>query len=88
MELVRTLDPQGTCVSDYKESLLVQTRLRKDAPEGVEEALAHLELLDKGKTAEAAKRMKRSEEEVRGILEFVKEFRPSPAVSAAGEGAT
>lgn len=78
MELVRTLDPQGTCVVDYKESLLVQTRLRRDAPEGVEEALAHLELLDKGKTAEAAKRMKRSEEEVREILEFVKELSPFP----------
>lgn len=78
MDLVRALDPQGTCVSDYKESLLVQARLRPDAPEGVEAALEHLELLDRGKTAEAAKRMRKTEDEVRHILDFVKELSPFP----------
>ncbi|MBQ6905326.1 MAG: hypothetical protein IJQ27_04540, partial [Spirochaetia bacterium] len=31
--LVQMMDPQGTCVRDYKESLSVQASLRDDAPE-------------------------------------------------------
>ncbi|GAB1484246.1 RNA polymerase factor sigma-54 [Treponema sp.] len=78
LDLVRALDPQGTCVADYKESLLIQARLLPDAPEGMEDVLAHLELLDKGKTAEAAKKIKRPEEEVKLILERIKELSPFP----------
>lgn len=79
LELVRSLDPQGTCVSDYRESLLVQARLLPDSPAGIEELVsAHLELLERGKIAEIAKRMKLSEDRVRELLERVKELTPFP----------
>lgn len=78
LDLVRRLDPQGTCTADYKESLLVQAQLMPDAPDGILEALAHLELLERGKIAEVAKKIKRSEEEVLEILERIKELSPFP----------
>lgn len=78
LDLVRRLDPQGTCTADYKESLLVQAQLMPDAPDGILEALEHLELLERGKIAEVAKKIKRSEEDVQEILERIKELSPFP----------
>lgn len=78
MELVRTLDPQGTCTADYKESLRVQARLFPDAPEGMEEVLHHLELLERNRISEVAKKTKRSEAEIKLILERIKELSPFP----------
>jgi len=78
LDLVRRLDPQGTCTADYKESLFIQAQLMPDAPDGILDALAHLELLEKGKIAEVAKKIKRSEEEVKEILERIKELSPFP----------
>ncbi len=79
LELVRSLEPPGTCVSDYRESLLVQARLLPDSPAGIEELVSvHLELLERGKIAEIAKRMKLSEDRVRELLERVKELTPFP----------
>lgn len=87
MDLVRVLDPQGCCTADYKESLLVQARLLPDEPEGLEEVLAqHLEMLDKGRIAEVAKKMKRSEEQVLYLLERVKELSPFPGRQYDTEG--
>jgi RNA polymerase sigma-54 factor len=79
LELVRSLEPPGTCVSDYRESLLVQARLLPDSLAGIEELVSvHLELLERGKIAEIAKRMKLSEDRVRELLERVKELTPFP----------
>lgn len=78
MELVQALDPQGTCTADYKESLRVQARLLPDAPEGMEEVLNHLELLERNRIAEVAKKTKRSEDEIKLILERIKELSPFP----------
>ena len=79
LDLIRSLDPQGTCVADYRESLVVQARLLPDAPAGMEALVAeHLDLLERGKTAEVAKKMKLSEAEVLAILERVKELTPFP----------
>lgn len=78
MELVQALDPQGTCTADYKESLRVQARLLPDAPEGMEEVLNHLELLERNRIAEIAKKTKRSEDEIKLILERIKELSPFP----------
>ncbi|WP_304243525.1 RNA polymerase factor sigma-54 [Gracilinema caldarium] len=78
LDLVRRLDPQGTCTANYKESLMVQAQLMPDAPDGILEALEHLELLEKGKIAEVAKKIKRSEAEVNEILERIKELSPFP----------
>jgi len=56
LNVVRALDPAGTCTADYKESLEVQLGLLSVVPKGAREALSHLELLEKGNTAEAAKK--------------------------------
>jgi RNA polymerase sigma-54 factor len=49
----------------------------------MEEALNHLDLLERGKIAEAAKKMGRSEEEILEILQRIKELNPFPGRSFA-----
>jgi len=78
VKLVQQLDPVGTCSADYRESLLVQVGLLADAPENIVQALSHLELLERGKSAEAARRMGISEEEMEYIFERIKELSPFP----------
>ncbi|MDR0554208.1 MAG: RNA polymerase factor sigma-54 [Treponema sp.] len=85
MALVQALDPQGTCTSGYQESLLVQARLLPDAPEGIETVLAFLELLERGKIAETARKVGRSEAEVQGIFERIRELSPFPGRQFASE---
>jgi len=78
VQLVQGLDPIGTCTADYRESLLIQAELLPDAPKGIVQALSHLELLERGKTAEAAKQMGTTEEEIGAIFEKIKELIPFP----------
>lgn len=79
VELIRSLDPQGTCVANYRESLLAQVRLLPDSPPGIEELLTqHLELLERGRIAEIARKMKLPEARVRELLERVKKLTPFP----------
>jgi RNA polymerase sigma-54 factor len=78
IKLVQSLDPPGACTTGFRESLLVQTRLLADAPPGMEEALDYLELLEKGKIAEAARKLGRTQEEIGIILERIRELSPFP----------
>ena len=78
LAIVQALDPAGTCTSDYMESLRVQTGLLADAPKGILDALSHLELLEKGKTAEAAKKMGLTVKEAEFIFAMIKELSPFP----------
>jgi RNA polymerase sigma-54 factor len=78
IKLVRSLDPPGTCTADYRESLRVQAGLLADVPPGIEDLLDHLELLERGKIAEAAKKINRSEDEVRFLFERIRELFPFP----------
>jgi RNA polymerase sigma-54 factor len=78
LKLVQSLEPLGCAVSDYQESLRVQIGLMKDAPEGITEALSHLELLERGKIQGVAKILGRSEEEILRIFERIKELSPFP----------
>jgi RNA polymerase sigma-54 factor len=78
VELVRSLEPRGTCTADYRESLRVQIALTPDAPDGIEEILDHLELLERGKIAETAKKLNRTEEEVCLFFERIRELSPFP----------
>ncbi|MDR0450549.1 MAG: RNA polymerase factor sigma-54 [Treponema sp.] len=78
LELVRSLDPQGTCTEGYLESLRVQIGLRPDIPPEAEELLAYLEPLDRGKTAEVARKLNRSEAELCLLLERIRELSPFP----------
>ncbi len=48
VELINRFDPQGTCTSGYKDSLVVQARISEDAPEYTVEILKnYLEQLEK-----------------------------------------
>jgi RNA polymerase sigma-54 factor len=78
MRMIQSLDPAGACTADYRESLRVQIGLMPDAPDGIEQALDYLELLERGKFAEAAKKMNRSEKDVRLFFERIKELSPFP----------
>ena len=79
IDLIRRLDPVGTCTKDYNESLIVQTSLDSTAPERTQEVIKdHFELLEKGKFAEIARKMKISQDDVLEILEFIKTLEPFP----------
>ncbi len=84
--IIQTFDPPGTAVANYQESLLVQARLHGDAPEDTETVLAdHMLLLEKGKYAELAKRLKSTEEHVQEILDFVRSLTPFPGREYSNE---
>jgi RNA polymerase sigma-54 factor len=84
-KLVQSLDPAGTCTADYRESLNVQIRLLPGAPPGIEEALDHLELLERGRFAEAAKILNRTEEEARLFFSRIRTLSPFPGRSFASQ---
>jgi RNA polymerase sigma-54 factor len=81
MKLVQSLDPAGTCTANYRESLDVQIGLLPDAPPGIEEALDHLELLERERFAEAARRLERTEDEVRLFYSRIRDLSPFPGRS-------
>jgi RNA polymerase sigma-54 factor len=85
LRLIRSLDPQGTCTSGYEESLRVQAALLPHAPPGLSAALNYLELLEKGRFAELAKKIDRTEDEVRLIAGRIKELSPFPGRQFSSE---
>ncbi|MDR2102451.1 MAG: RNA polymerase factor sigma-54 [Treponema sp.] len=78
MTLVQALDPPGTCTADYLESLRVQLGLMPDLPPGTAAVLDYLEQIERGKTAEVARKLGRSEETVREMFERIRECSPFP----------
>jgi len=79
IRLVQTLDPIGCCTADYHESLKVQVALLyDDAPACMESALDYLELLEREKFSEAAKKMNCSKDEARACFELIKKLSPFP----------
>jgi RNA polymerase sigma-54 factor len=78
MDLVRTLDPPGTCTAGYLESLRVQARMLPGAPPGLEDILPYLEPLERGRIGEVAKKTGRTEGEVGELFERLKELSPFP----------
>jgi RNA polymerase sigma-54 factor len=79
MEMIRTFEPVGTCVNDYRESLQVQAQIDGLAPEGTLEILdKYLDLLEKGKHTEIAKKTKLDEEDVEMCLEYIRTLTPFP----------
>ena len=78
MRLVQMLDPLGCCTADFRESLRVQVALLRDAPDCMECSLDHLELFERGKFSEAAKKMDCGEDEARACFNFIKKLSPYP----------
>ena len=82
VSLVQMLDPQGTCVSDYKESLAVQASLCDDEPDGTETVIKELlEELEKGQYKEIAAKLNKTEKEVLEIRDFIRTLNPFPGRS-------
>ena len=78
IHLVQMLDPLGCCTVDYLESLRVQISLFRDAPACMQCSLDHLELFERGKIAEAAKKMDCGEDDARACFNFIKKLSPFP----------
>lgn len=77
--MIRTFEPVGTCVPDYRESLIVQAGLDDRRPEAVDPILEkHLELLERGKHEEIAKKLKVSVEDVHDALDYIRGLTPFP----------
>jgi RNA polymerase sigma-54 factor len=85
MAVIQALDPAGSCTADYRESLRVQAELLPHAPPGMLEALSYLEELERGKIAETARKLGRSEEEIRACFERIKELSPFPGRQFAAD---
>jgi RNA polymerase sigma-54 factor len=79
LEMIRGFDPIGCCTVDYREALLVQIRLHPaPKPHAAEIIERYLELAERGKHKEIARKLKVGEEEVRKAIEFIGELEPIP----------
>ena len=79
IRIIQTFEPLGVCAKDYRESLIVQTRLSAEAPKRTEELLRdHLPLLEKGKDREIRKSMGLDQEEYDEIINFIRSLNPFP----------
>ncbi len=79
MKIIQTFDPIGVCTKDYREALLVQIENHSNPYPGSYELIRdHLELLEKGKYQEIAKKMRIKEREVKKIVEFIRTLEPMP----------
>lgn len=89
MDLIRSFEPVGACTADYRESLIVQATLAPDRPDGVLELLSdHLDLLEKGKPQDIARKMKLKQEKVDEIIAFIKDLNPFPGRQFSNETPT
>ncbi|TVQ26053.1 MAG: RNA polymerase sigma-54 factor [Spirochaetaceae bacterium] len=77
--MIQSFEPLGTCVADYRESLLVQARADLSRPECTDAIIEHhLELLDRGKHEEIAKKLKADVDDVEEAREFIRTLTPFP----------
>ena len=86
MEIIQRLDPPGCCTADYLESLLVQARNSPNPHPLAETLIAnHMALLEKGKTAEIARKIKTDKEDVEAALSFIRTLDPLPGRNYASD---
>jgi RNA polymerase sigma-54 factor len=79
IDLIREFDPIGTCTSGYRESLWYQAQREASAPEGTIEVLEkYLDLLEREKYQEIARKMKTSPEQIEEIRDFIRTLNPFP----------
>jgi RNA polymerase sigma-54 factor len=78
-EMIRGFEPVGCCVRDYRESLITQVRLDPEAPPGALLLLSdHLELLERGKIGDIAKKLKVGDEVAERLMDYVRGLTPFP----------
>lgn len=77
--LIQGFEPIGTCVADYRESLLVQARAISGFPQIAEPIIEHhLDLVERDRLPELARRLKAEVEDVNEAVEFIKGLNPFP----------
>ncbi len=77
--MIQSFEPVGTCVRDYRESLIVQAHLSEEHTPHAEEILEkHLETLEKGRHSEIARKLRISEEELEEEIAFIRTLTPFP----------
>jgi RNA polymerase sigma-54 factor len=87
--MIQSFEPVGTCVGDYRESLLVQAGLDDSRPEATDAILRdYLDLLERGKYADIARKLKIDTEDVEEALEFIKGLTPFPGRLFSSEQVT
>lgn len=78
-ELVSHLDPIGTCVDDYRESLLVQLSIIEDVPKETATIIrSHLDLVHKRRYTELARKLRCGEDTVMRAISIIKTLNPFP----------
>ena len=83
LHLVQTFDPPGVGARTIQEALLIQTRRRKDAPEGAEELLMnHYDDFIRGHWKRLEEQMGLSPEGLERIRRFLKKLALQPAAPA------
>jgi RNA polymerase sigma-54 factor len=86
MAVVRSLDPAGVCVADYRESLVVQTLLSPDAPAAALIVLRDfIDQLEHGKHTEIQKRLKLNDQAMAETMAFIKKLNPFPGRQYSAE---
>ena len=84
--LVQGLDPVGTCVAGYRESLSVQVRHHDaPAPHAATVVEGHLDALERGRLDEIARALDIPVAAVREVLAFVRTLDPLPGRSFQSE---
>ncbi len=84
--MIQAFDPLGCCTRDYTDSLLAQIRVHPQAQPGSAELVStYMELAERGKTADIARRMAIPEQAVHAILEFVRQLDPIPGRNFSAE---
>jgi RNA polymerase sigma-54 factor len=78
MDLIRFFEPVGCCTKDYQESLQVQSQLLFKDYEGIDRALGYLDLFDRGKFLEAARKLKKTVPETQALFACIKKLNPFP----------
>ncbi len=79
MDIVHSFDPTGICVSDYKESLILQANLAENAPEGAADIIQnYLPLVKKKDIRGLSKKLNMPTVEIEGIIEFIQTLNPYP----------
>jgi RNA polymerase sigma-54 factor len=85
-KIIRELDPVGTCVADYIESLSVQAEIDGRYPPGTLDIIKnHLELLNRGKYTEISRKTGLSEEEIEEVLDYIRFLDPFPGREFSNE---
>jgi len=88
MAVIRSLEPAGCCVGNYRESLVAQTLLAPDAPRTALAILRdHMDLLERGRVQDIQRRLKLTEAQLDEAMTFIRSLNPFPGRQYSAEEA-